>query len=133
MSKSSAAAFQYTFPNGQTAHVLDVPNNYSYEQSLKALGLDKPLPSLVIIGGASQMSDESRAKVSKLFTKILAPLAEAYGITVFDGGTEAGVIQMMGQARSKIRGTFNLVGVAPKSKINLPGYSFHSSNEISKK
>lgn len=126
------AAFKHTFPNGQTAHILDVPDDYSYEESLQALGFNEPSPSLVIIGGASQMSNESRAKVSQLFTTILAPLAETYGITVFDGGTEAGVIQMMGEARRKISGSFNLVGVAPKSKVSLPGYTFDSNHEINK-
>ncbi len=126
---STDSAFKYTFPNGQTAEVLDVPESFNYAESLAALNLKGPVPSMVVIGGASKMSPESKHRVSQLFSKVLAPIAEAYGITVFDGGTEAGVIQMMGQARHHIHGNFNLVGVAPKAKINLPGYAIHSDDD----
>ena len=119
------AAFKYTFSSGQTAYVLDVPETFSYAKSLDALGLSFPAPSMVIIGGASKMSPESKVRVAHLFTKVLAPIAETYGITVFDGGTDAGVIKMMGQARHHIDGSFNLVGVAPKAKVNLPGHSLN--------
>ncbi|MEL7508452.1 MAG: hypothetical protein AAFN42_14060 [Cyanobacteria bacterium J06554_1] len=127
---STDIAFKYTFTNGQTAYILDAPDTFTYQQSLDALGLTAPSPSMVIIGGASKMSSESKARVSELFTKVLAPIAETYGVTVFDGGTEAGVIQMMGEARKHIDGTFPLVGVAPKVKVRLPGYVFSSSTSI---
>ncbi len=124
---STDSAFRYTFPNGQTAYILDVPKTFTYTESLNALGLTVPSPSMVVIGGASNMSLESKKLVSQVFTQVLAPIADAYGITVFDGGTEAGVIQMMGAARHATGGNFKLVGVAPKTKINLPGYTFQSN------
>lgn len=129
MNKTSPdAAFTYTFPNsGQTAYILDVPETFNYTESLDALGLTVSAPSMVVIGGASNMSLDSKKLVFQIFTKVLAPIAEAYGITVFDGGTEAGVIQMMGKARHANGGSFNLVGVAPKEKVNLPGYSFKAN------
>ncbi len=126
---STDSAFKYTFSNGQTAEVLDVPEGLNYAASLAALDLKGPIPSMVVIGGAGKMSSESKHRVSQLFSKVLAPIAEAYGITVFDGGTDAGVIQMMGQARQYIHGSFNLVGVAPKAKIELPGYAIHSNKD----
>lgn len=122
---STDAAFKYTFSSGRIASILDVPNTFNYEKALDALGLKAPKPSMVVIGGASNMSPESKVRVEQLFTKVLAPIAEIYGITIFDGGTNAGVIQMMGQARQQIGGTFNLVGVAPKAKVNLPGHTFN--------
>ena len=119
------SAFKYTFPNGQTASILDASDKLGYSDSLVALGLKSPAPSMVIIGGASKMSPESKSRVVKLFTEVLAPIAQLYDITVFDGGTDAGVIHMMGQARQHIGGSFNLVGVAPKAKVDLPGYSIN--------
>lgn len=116
--------FQYTFPNSQKAYVLDVPNNFSHTESLSTLGL-MTSPSMVVIGGASEMSSESKLRVSQLFSKVLAPVAETYRITVFDGGTNAGIIQMMGQARHNIGGSFNLVGIAPKAHVHLPGHSLN--------
>lgn len=125
LADSTKSTFEYTFPNGQTAHILNVPDNSSYAGTLTALGLAAPAPSMVVIGGASNMSPESKVRVAQLFTKVLAPIAETYGITVFDGGTEAGVIQMMGEARHHVDGSFHLVGVAPKAKVNLPGHPFN--------
>ena len=130
---STDIAFKYTFPNGQVACILDAPDTFTYKQSLEALGLTAPSPSMVIIGGASKMSSESKSRVCQLFTKVLAPIAETYGVTVFDGGTEAGVIQMMGEARQHIGGTFRLVGVAPKVKVHLPGYAFNPNTDIEPK
>ena len=127
---STNIAFKYTFSNGQTAYVLDAPETFTYQQSLDALGLTAPAPSMVIIGGASKMSPESKARVAQLFTQVLAPIAETYGITVFDGGTEAGVIQMIGEARQKIGGTFPLVGIAPKVKVHLPGYILNPNTGV---
>lgn len=129
MNKTSTDdAFPYTFPNsGQTAYILDVPETFDYAESLNVLGLTVPGPSMVVIGGANDMKQESKTLVSQVFTRVLAPIAETYGITVFDGGTEAGVIQMMGEARHATGSSFNLVGVTPKVKVNLPGYSFKSN------
>ncbi|MEM8805969.1 MAG: hypothetical protein AAGF01_08075 [Cyanobacteria bacterium P01_G01_bin.38] len=121
MYKSSAdTRVKSTFANGQTFHVLDLPNNLAYKDALFALGLKGPVPSAVIIGGASKMSPQSQSRLLQVFTQVLAPLAESLGITVFDGGTDAGVIHMMGQARHHIGGSFNLVGVVPRGKAQLP-------------
>lgn len=118
---TNATTFEYTFSNGQTARILNVSKSLSYTEALAALGLRNPSSSMVVIGGASKMSPESKLRVSQLFSQVLAPIAETYKITVFDGGTDAGVIQMMGQARQHINGSFNLVGIAPKAKVYLPG------------
>lgn len=126
-------AFRYRFSSGQTAYILNASNSLGYAGSLAALGLIESAPSMVVIGGASKMSPESKLRAAQIFTEVLAPIAETYQITVFDGGTEAGVIDMMGKARNHIGGSFNLVGFAPKAKINLPGHSFNRENAIESK
>ncbi|MBT9317540.1 hypothetical protein [Leptothoe spongobia] len=127
---TESLSFKYTFSSGQTAYILDVPDSFTYNKTITALGLTQSSPSIVVIGGASKMSPESKMRVSLLFTKVLAPFAETSQVTVFDGGTDAGVIQMMGQARRNIGGTFQLVGITPKAKVNLPGYSINLNLEL---
>ncbi|NEQ98094.1 MAG: hypothetical protein F6K30_15475 [Cyanothece sp. SIO2G6] len=78
-------------------------------------------PTLVLVGGASKLSDEDLQRVQAVFTNVLAPLAEQFGLIVVDGGTDAGVMQLMGNARMSIAGTFPLIGVAPAGLVNLPG------------
>jgi SLOG in TRPM, prokaryote len=56
----------------------------------------------------------------------LAPLAERCGAAVIDGGTDAGVMRLMGQARTAIGASFPLIGVAPAARVAIPGGSASS-------
>ncbi|MDZ8260251.1 hypothetical protein [Nostoc sp. ChiQUE01b] len=55
--------------------------------------------------------------------EVLAPIAETLGAYVVDGGTNAGIMRMMGAARTQIRAKFALVGVTPEGKVALPNHS----------
>ena len=87
---------------------------------LEATGLSKPHLTLVIVGGASGLDDDQQTQLDGLFRRVLAPLAEEMQLYVVDGGTDAGVMRLMGQARTAINGSFPLIGVAPHSLVNLP-------------
>jgi hypothetical protein len=87
---------------------------------LTATGLDKPHLTLVIVGGASGLDNDQQTQLDGLFHRVLAPLAEEMQLYVVDGGTDAGVMRLMGQARTAINASFPLIGVAPRSLVNLP-------------
>lgn len=87
---------------------------------LSALSLETKRPTLVLVGGASKLSPEDFEKVESLFLKVLAPLAQELGLTVVDGGTDAGIMRLIGNARAAIHGTFALIGVAPLGLVDLP-------------
>ena len=89
---------------------------------LKTAGLSEPRTTLVIVGGASGLDEDQKVQLNGLFHRVLAPLAEDLQLYVVDGGTDAGVMRLMGQARTSINGTFPLVGVAPRSLVNLPDH-----------
>jgi hypothetical protein len=109
------------FSNGLTARAVRLQERVNLAGGLAAIGLQGSHPVLVIVGGASHLSTADYQKLEDLFTGLLAPLAEELGLVVVDGGTNAGVMQLMGVARAKIHGTFPLVGVAPIGKVQLPG------------
>ncbi|MFG6096454.1 hypothetical protein D0962_06450 [Leptolyngbyaceae cyanobacterium CCMR0082] len=111
---------EHTFSNGQLAKILKVADDTGYEKALSLVGLAGPRPTLLVIGGASNMTAESQAKLLQFFNDTLATLSERIGITVLDGGTDAGVIHMMGQARHYVSGQFNLIGVAPLNRVIFP-------------
>ena len=111
---------EHTFSNGQIAKILKVAAGTDYEQALSLAGLQGLTPTLLVIGGAGHMSDESQTRLLRFFNDALATLSKRLGITVLDGGTDAGVIHMMGQARHHVGGQFNLVGVAPLSRVIFP-------------
>lgn len=116
------------FHNGNKAQVLSLPNQTTSLQALDCMGLPMAQPTLVIIGGASLMSAESIERLQTVFDQVFAPLAQSLGLTVLDGGTDTGVIRMMGQARHTIGGNFSLIGVVPHGKARLPSDRHHDDS-----
>lgn len=114
------SSFPIVFKNGQTAQVLNVEPEQDLASALVAVNLTEPRPVLVAIGGASLISEEDLQRLQRLFSEVLAPLAEELGLIVADGGTDAGVMQLMGNGREDISGTFPLVGVSPVGLVKLP-------------
>lgn len=92
------------------------------DQYIKDMGLDEPRMTLVIVGGASGLDADQQTQLDGLFHRVLAPLAEEMQLYVVDGGTDAGVMRLMGEARTAIQGTFPLIGVAPQALVNLPDH-----------
>ncbi|MFB2835127.1 hypothetical protein [Floridanema evergladense] len=94
--------------------VTDLPH------ALQHLGLQESRPTLVIVGGASGLTQEYYTCLQRLFEEKIVPLAEKFQAYVVDGGTDAGVMQLMGKARSNLGGTFPLIGVAAIGTLILP-------------
>jgi SLOG in TRPM, prokaryote len=86
---------------------------------MRELELYGPRPTLVVVGGADDMDDADRASAEPIFAA-LAGLAARIGVAVVDGGTDAGVMQLMGHARGH-SGLFPLVGVAVETLVTEPG------------
>lgn len=116
----AAGIFSLQFLNGQSAQGLSLAPQHQPAEALAALHLIPPRPTLVIIGGAGLMPPESLLALQPLFEQVLAPLAQELNLTVIDGGTDAGVIHLMGQARQRLGGQFPLVGVLPQGQAKLP-------------
>ncbi|MBD2326208.1 hypothetical protein [Alkalinema sp. FACHB-956] len=92
--------------------------------ALQTVGISLvPHPVMVVIGGASYFEPEQNRQIQQLFTDAIAPIAERYQTCVVDGGTDSGVMRLMGSARSHIQGTFPLIGVAPLALVEFPGTS----------
>ncbi|MGB2925505.1 MAG: hypothetical protein WBB82_09405 [Limnothrix sp.] len=82
--------------------------------------LGSPKPTLVIVGGAGGIAEADQATLQKLFIDCVAPWAQANGLAVVDGGTDAGIMRFIGIARDTIQGTFPLIGVVAEGTVNLP-------------
>jgi len=110
-----------TFDNNVTAHVVKVHSPTALTTILPQLGLNHPRPTLALVGGASKISESDKNDLLRLFLEVIAPLAEQLGVAVIDGGTDAGIMQFIGQARTRICATFPLIGVAAIGTVILPG------------
>ncbi|NEU82213.1 hypothetical protein [Nostoc sp. UIC 10630] len=109
-----------TFDRGQTALAIRVDQQAELPDALEQIGLGGSRSILVVVGGASKISEADFLRIKRLFTEVLAPIAESLGAYVVDGGTDAGVMQLMGEARSQIGAKFALIGVTPENKVALP-------------
>ena len=115
-----ASSFELSFTNGLSARAVYAQTVGSLSIALAQLELQRSKPVLVVVGGASHLSSADYQRLTSLFTELLVPMAEELGMTVIDGGTNAGVMQLMGKARAACRASFPLVGIAPLGKIYLP-------------
>jgi hypothetical protein len=122
--------FDITFPEGIAKAIL-ASSNQELPSTLRQLGLQSPRPTLVLIGGAAGLRHYHFAKLHRIFTKVLAPIAESLNAYVIDGGTDSGIMQLMGQARHRIKASFPLIGVAPIGKITFPEFSSSASDATS--
>ena len=102
------------------ATAIQVHNTSELPKALHEIGLQEKRPTLVLVGGASGLSDRYIACLRKLFVEKLAPLIEKAEAYVVDGGTDAGVMQLMGQTRLNLGGTFPLIGVAAIGTVIIP-------------
>lgn len=113
-------SFRLTFNQEKAAIAITVSETAELPHALANIGLASSHPILVIVGGASQISDADFISIQSLFVEVLAPIAETLGVYVVDGGTDAGVMRLIGYARSHIKAQFPLIGVAPMGKVILP-------------
>lgn len=67
--------------------------------------------ALVVVGGASGMSPHETRRLRPVFRDVLAPVAQRLDASVIDGGTDVGVMQLMGSARGEAGSRFPLIGV----------------------
>jgi hypothetical protein len=87
-------------------------------RAVATLGFTQPVPTLVVVGAAAQLPEDELVRLEPLFEQ-LAVLAERTGAAVVDGGTDAGVMRLIGRARARGR-TFPLVGVVAEALAASP-------------
>jgi SLOG in TRPM, prokaryote len=109
-----------SFKGGQTATAVRVDQPSDLSAALAALGLHAPRLVVVLIGGAALMDARDLDRLRPLFERSLVPVAERLGLVVIDGGTDAGVMHLIGRARTKAEATFPLVGVPAVGTVRFP-------------
>jgi SLOG in TRPM, prokaryote len=100
--------------------VVRVEHRHDLPTILHTWGIGGPRPVLVCIGGASRMSKEIATTLGVAFQDLVAPALDRWSATVVDGGTDAGLMRMVGRARAGAGCSFPLVGVAAIGTVELP-------------
>jgi hypothetical protein len=114
-------AFHIPFHAGAIAKAIRVPPDINPARALDALRLPPFRGVIVMHGGAGGMSSEDVRIVRQALVAGLAPVAQRDRLLVIDGGTRAGAMQAMGDARIAVGGTYPLLGVCPAGAVSYPG------------
>ena len=87
-----------TFENGNRAVVITAPRDASAKAILDALEITSPRAVILLFGGAAGLDDSRKAHLETLFAEGVSPVAAELGALIIDGGTQSGVMAMMGEA-----------------------------------
>jgi SLOG in TRPM, prokaryote len=88
------------------------------DAALVRLGVARNVPVILLIGGASGMAADQADAAQAAIREGVAPVAAELGATVVDGGTDAGVMRLAGEARAALGGAaFALVGVVAEALL----------------
>lgn len=93
-------------PLAHVARVADLPG------VLGELGVRLNRPVVVLIGGAGGMSANNLRQADGMLRAAVFPALDRCDVVVVDGGTDSGVMRVVGRAREATGGRFPLVGVA---------------------
>jgi hypothetical protein len=89
--------------------------------ALDDVDVPRPRPVLVLVGGAGGMDEATQQVLARVLRDAVLPVVERHGAAVVDGGTDSGVMRMLGRARAERNGMFPLVGVAASGTVRVPG------------
>jgi hypothetical protein len=99
------------------ALVVDADKGDAALDLIRALGLGTGVPTIALVGGAAGMSDVNIARTRALLTQAVVPLVEEIDGAIVDGGTDAGIMRAVGDARVELGASFPLVGVAVRQLV----------------
>ncbi|MFN8377702.1 MAG: hypothetical protein U0452_03430 [Anaerolineae bacterium] len=115
----------FTIPfnaQGTAPQAVRTPREADPAQVAAALGLKSGGRAIAVMGGAALMDDDSTRTIRSGLEDGLAQFAQEHEVTIVDGGTAAGVMELLGVARARRGLTFPLVGVTVASRASWPGH-----------
>jgi hypothetical protein len=98
--------------------------------ALDSAGLRPDRAVIVLVGGAGGMGEKDFETVAQVLRDEVVPVVERRDAVVIDGGTDAGVMQLIGRARSASGGRFPLIGVAAEGTVLVPGAGMSSPDAV---
>ncbi|MET4702125.1 hypothetical protein ABIE65_005177 [Constrictibacter sp. MBR-5] len=75
---------------------------------------------LIMAGGACNLDPSIEPRLTELFSRAIAPAVGETRALCIDGGTDAGVMRMLGRALADSESKFPLIGIAPAGRVRHP-------------
>ncbi len=115
-----SAPFQIQLSRGRSAKALRAEPDADTAEVARALGLAEPRGLLMLAGGAGDMEDDQFRMLGPLMQQA-GEAVSAAGAMVIDGGTDAGVMALMGSALARAHETVEHIGVLPAKAQSVSG------------
>lgn len=109
------------FPNGNEAKLVRAKADDVIDDLFGVIGISKQRSLILLLGGADHLDNALLPKLRQVFNRGIARAALRTGALIIDGGTDSGVMALMGQAVTDNGRQTPLLGVAPAAKVTYPG------------
>jgi hypothetical protein len=113
-------AFTLDLGSGHAARAVLIADDLRH--GLEQIGLPGPARVLVVVGGAGGMDDDTVSSLQETLAQAVLPVLAEGHVVVIDGGTDAGVMRMIGRWRAS-GADFPLLGVAADGTVTWPSRS----------
>ena len=114
-------AIEITFPGGNRAQMVQARARTPVASMTAALGIAGPRPVLLVIGGAAGLPKNAEASLRALVDAGVVPAVETVGPVIVDGGTDAGIMAIVGGAIAAAHVQVTVLGVAPGGRVTWQG------------
>src|SRR5947208_4407994 len=104
---------EIVFPNKNSAKLVAPSPGAPMARVIESLGISQPKNLILLIGGADELDQKLTSRLTQLFSRGIARAAADAEALIIDGGTQAGVMQIMGQSIADRGRKSSLLGVAP--------------------
>ena len=118
------------FANNQSAVLAMCPAGTKPADIIQSLEIASPQAIILSIGGADDLDKTLLPRLTQLYGRGIAKAARDGKALILDGGTQAGVMQLMGEAVAAQGYQSVLIGVAPKGKITYPGSEMIAGTQL---
>jgi hypothetical protein len=120
---------EIVFPNNNVAKLVAASRGALMASLIESLGISPPKNLILLIGGADKLDEKLTSRLTQLFSRGIARAAADAEAVIIDGGTQAGVMQIMGQSIADRGRKRSLLGVAAAGKVTYPGGPSVASND----
>jgi hypothetical protein len=90
---------------------------------------ERGVPVVVILGSADTLTEAQEVLIEKALRVMIAPSASERSAIVIDGGTDSGVMRLVGLTFNEAGSNCRLVGVVPEAKLIVDAQGEHQDDD----
>ena len=128
---AQSGVFTVALEQGAVRRAVRVDDAAALSGAIDALGVPRPKPVIVLIGGAGKLAETDATTAAAVIEDAVVPVAIECGAVVVDGGTDSGIMRFAGRAQAKLAPLLPLVGVAAVGTVSFPGNTATRSDAAS--